>query len=135
MTTLHVAVGIIYNQQQHILLAKRPKHTDQGGLWEFPGGKVEAGETVRQALARELKEELNIEVVTASPLMAVTHDYNDKKVLLDVWQVIEFKGVARGNEGQTVRWVTICECENYDFPEANRVIIEEIQAKGHRDGV
>ena len=127
MTTLHVAVGIIYNQQQQILLAKRPEHTDQGGLWEFPGGKVETGETVRQALVRELQEEIGIDVVTASPLMEVTHDYGDKNVLLDVWRVTKFSGVAQGNEGQIVRWVSICECANYDFPEANRTIIENIQ--------
>jgi 8-oxo-dGTP diphosphatase len=132
MTTLHVAVGIIYNQQQQILVAKRPEHTDQGGLWEFPGGKIEIGETVRQALVRELQEEIGIDVVTASPLIAVTHDYGDKRVLLDVWQVTEFSGIARGNEGQIVRWVTIEECANYKFPKANLVILEKIQARGSK---
>ena len=129
MNTLHVAVGIIYNQQRQILIARRARHKHQGGLWEFPGGKVETGETVRQALDRELREEIGIEVITASPLMNVTHNYDDQSVLLDVWQVTDFTGVARGNEGQAVCWMTIEEFDNYPFPEANRGIIEKIQAK------
>lgn len=128
MAILHVAVGIIYNPQRHILLAKRPEDSDQGGLWEFPGGKIEAGETARLALVRELQEEIGIEVVAASPLMQVAHHYEDKQVLLDVWQVTEFNGIARGNEGQTVRWVAINDCANYDFPAANCVILEKIRA-------
>ena len=126
MKTIHVAVGIIYNLQQQILIAKRAEHKHQGGCWEFPGGKVETGETVRQALDRELEEELGIEVVTASPLMTVNHNYNDKQILLDVWQVTEFIGIARGNEGQAIRWITIEECDNYQFPAANRGIIGKI---------
>ena len=128
MKTIHVAVGIIYNLQQQILIAKRAEHKHQGGCWEFPGGKVETGETVRQALDRELEEELGIEVVTASSLMTVNHNYNDKQILLDVWQVTEFTGTARGNEGQAVRWIKIEEFGNYPFPEANRGIIERIKA-------
>ena len=128
MKTIHVAVGIIYNLQQQILIAKRAEHKHQGGCWEFPGGKVETGENVRQALDRELEEELGIEVVTASPLMTVNHNYNDKQILLDVWQVTEFTGTARGNEGQAVRWITIEEFGNYQFPAANQGIIEKIKA-------
>ena len=127
MKTIHVAVGIIYNLQQQILIAKRAEHKHQGGCWEFPGGKVETGETVRQALDRQLEEELGIEVVTASSLMTVNHNYNDKQILLDVWQVTEFTGTARGNEGQAVRWITIEECSDYPFPEANRGIIKKIR--------
>ena len=126
MKTLHVAVGIIYNQQQQILIAKRAEHKHQGGCWEFPGGKVEPGETVRQALDRELEEELGVQVVTASSLMTVNHNYADKQILLDVWQVTEFTGIARGNEGQAVRWIKIEECDDYQFPAANREIIEKV---------
>ena len=127
MKTIHVAVGIIYNLQQQILIAKRAEHKHQGGCWEFPGGKVETGETVRQALYRELQEEIGIEVVTASPLMTINHNYSDKQILLDVWQVTEFTGIARGNEGQAVHWVNIEECSDYQFPEANRGIIKKIR--------
>ena len=126
MTTLHVAVGIIYNPQRQILIAKRAKHKYQGGLWEFPGGKVEAGETVRQALDRELQEEIGIEVITASPLRKITHDYDEKQILLYVWRVTEFKGVAKGNEGQTVRWIATEEFSDYHFPEANSTIIGQL---------
>ena len=127
--TLHVAVGIIYNQQRQILIAKRARHKHQGGLWEFPGGKVETGETVRQALDRELNEEIGIQVTAASSLMQVNHNYDEKHILLDVWEVTDFSGIARGNEGQTVCWMAIEEFDNYPFPEANRGIIEKIKTK------
>ena len=97
---VHVAVGVIFNSQQNqILIAKRPEHLHQGGLWEFPGGKVSAGERVDQALKRELFEELGITVIEAQPLMAVQHDYSDKQVFLDIWTVTQFTGNAQGAEG------------------------------------
>ena len=75
-----MAVGVIFDNQQsdQILIAKQPQHLHQGGLWEFPGGKVAAGETVDQALKRELFEELGI-TVTQSQLMQVEHNYSDKR--------------------------------------------------------
>ena len=84
---IHVAVGAIRNGQGEFLLARRPEHLHQGGLWEFPGGKVETGETVEVALRRELQEELAITVGQATPLIKIRHDYGDKRVLLDVWRV------------------------------------------------
>ena len=128
MKTLHVAVGIIYNQKRQILIAKRDKHKYQGGLWEFPGGKVETGETIRQALDRQLNQEIGIQVTAASPLMQVNHNYDEKQILLDVWQVTDFTGVAQGNEGQAVRWIDSEEFVNYQFPEANQGIIEKIKS-------
>ena len=67
---MHVAVGVIVNEQQEILIAKRPDHQYKGGLWEFPGGKVEPGETVYNALLRELNEEVNIQVIHAESCLA-----------------------------------------------------------------
>ncbi|MGL5393494.1 MAG: NUDIX domain-containing protein, partial [Shewanella sp.] len=89
---VHVAVGIIINADAHILLAKRPDHLHQGGKWEFPGGKVEAGESVTAALIRELKEELNLSVQACSPFMLLSYDYPDKQVLLDIHTVEDFSG-------------------------------------------
>ncbi|WP_353407722.1 8-oxo-dGTP diphosphatase MutT [Pseudoteredinibacter isoporae] len=124
---IHVMVGVIWGQNQEILLAKRPEHLHQGGLWEFPGGKLEAGEEALLGLSRELREELAIEVTRASPLMEVKHDYGDKQVFLDIWQVTEFEGEARGVEGQELRWVPLSELEQYEFPAANVAIIERLQ--------
>ena len=131
---VHVVAAVIYNNvdSQQILIAKRPKHVHQGGLWEFPGGKVSDGETPSQALCRELLEELDISIINHKPLMQVFHDYPDKQVFLDIWSVTSFSGVARGAEGQECRWVTIADLlvENtgYQFPEANRAILKKLSS-------
>lgn len=122
-TRLHVAAAVIRDGEGRVLIAKRPAHKHQGGLWEFPGGKVEAGETARDALARELAEELGIVVEQARPLIQVRHDYPDKQVLLDVWQVDRFAGQAHGAEGQPLAWVQAEALANYRFPAANQPIV------------
>lgn len=124
---IHVAVGVIKNSQGQILIAKRADDAHQGGLWEFPGGKVEVGETLQQALVRELNEELAIEVTSCKPLIQIRHDYPDKSVLLDVCIVDDFVGEALGNEGQPIRWVESADLQRYEFPAANRVIVRAIQ--------
>jgi len=125
---VHVAVGVVINSQQEILLAKRADHQHQGGLWEFPGGKVEAGETLPKALGRELHEELAITVTSCEPLLEVAHEYTDKSVLLDVWLVTGFNGQPRGVEGQPLAWVSVAELNEYPFPEANVPIVEKLQS-------
>ena len=131
-TSVHVVAAVIYDNcdSRQILIAKRPKHVHQGGLWEFPGGKVSEGETASQALSRELLEELAISIVDYKPLMQVFHDYQDKQVFLDIWSVTSFKGEARGAEGQECRWVNIrdivAENSNYQFPAANRAILDKL---------
>ncbi|WP_297831417.1 Nudix family hydrolase [Pseudomonas sp.] len=123
MKRLHVAAAVIRGNDGKILIARRAGTAHQGGLWEFPGGKVEAGETVETALARELQEELGIVVTAARPLIKVQHDYPDKQVLLDVWDVSAFNGVPHGAEGQPLAWVTTKELADYDFPAANQPIV------------
>lgn len=120
---LHVAVGVIRDGDGRILLTQRAKHVHQGGLWEFPGGKLEAQETVQQALKRELQEELGIEVLAAQPLIKINHQYPDLTVLLDVWQVNRFSGLASAHEGQAMRWVAPQQLSEYAFPVANLPII------------
>ncbi|WOT05460.1 8-oxo-dGTP diphosphatase MutT [Shewanella youngdeokensis] len=125
---IHVAVGVIENSTNEILLAKRHAHLHQGGKWEFPGGKVEAGETTSQALIRELKEEVDLTVLNTTALMQVQHDYGDKQVLLDIHWVKDFTGTAKGVEGQIVKWVAKQELTQFDFPEANKAIVAKILA-------
>lgn len=122
---IHVAVGVIRNNQHQVLIAKRPSHVHLGGLWEFPGGKVEVGETVQQALQRELREELNItfDLVNSQPLIKITHQYPGKKVLLDVWTVTDVKGELYGREHQLIKWINIDKLSEFDFPEANKAIV------------
>lgn len=128
---IHVVAAAILNDQGEVLIAKRADHLHQGGLWEFPGGKVENGEATRDALTRELHEEIGIDVVDARPLIRIKHDYTDKSVLLDVWKVTKFGGEAHGKEGQPIEWVKTGELDNYDFPAANTQIINALQLPSH----
>lgn len=120
---LHVAVGVVRDKNGNILLTQRAKHTHQGGLWEFPGGKLEKEETVLQALQRELHEEVGIKVRKAKPLIKIKHQYPDLQVLLDVWQVTVFDGTAVACEGQAMHWVTPEQLSQFQFPAANVPII------------
>lgn len=126
---IHVVAAIIIDAQQRVLIARRHQHLHQGGLWEFPGGKLEPGETALQALQREIREELALEVVSASLFQQITHDYPDKSVLLEFWQVTEFSGEARGIEGQPIAWVALNELRNFEFPAANVPVVEALLAR------
>ena len=123
---VHVAAAAIFDDRQRVLISRRPRQAHQGGLWEFPGGKVEPGETIEAALRRELYEELGITVITARPLIRVHHDYPDRDVLLDVWRVDRFAGSPAGYEGQPVRWLSPRELGQYRFPPANTPIIKAV---------
>lgn len=126
---VHVVAGVIFNTtKQQVLIARRPEHLHQGGLWEFPGGKVANGESPRQALARELMEELAIEVSACSPFLLTEHDYKDKAIVLDVWAVHDFTGQPRGAEGQRICWVDINALSDYQFPAANYAVLEKVIA-------
>src|SRR5450830_582872 len=104
---VHVAAAVIRGVDGRILLARRADTQHQGGLWEFPGGKVEVEESV----------------TTARPLIKVQHDYPDKQVLLDVWEVSAFTGEPHGAEGQPLEWVAPRDLLNYAFPAANAPIV------------
>lgn len=124
---IHVAAAVIRNRAGEVLLARRPEDKHQGGLWEFPGGKVEPGEPVTAALVRELEEELGIHVTDARPLIQIPHHYPDKSVLLDVYEVCGFTGEPWGREGQPVRWVPASALDEYPFPAANLPIVRAVQ--------
>ena len=124
---LHVAVAAIVNNQGQVLVSLRPDHVHQGGLWEFPGGKLESGESVQDALQREIHEELGISVEQQRPLIRIPHHYPDRSVLLDVWKVDAFHGEPHGKEGQPIEWVAIDSLADENFPAANRPIIRALQ--------
>lgn len=123
---IHVAVGVIVGADGKILIARRPQTAHQGGLWEFPGGKVDADESVQQALARELKEELAIDISASEALIQIRHHYPDKSVLLDVYKVTHFEGQPCGAEGQPICWVSVDELGAYEFPAANKPIVKAL---------
>ena len=133
---IHVAVGVIHDcgptENGKILIAKRADHQHQGGLWEFPGGKVEEGENVQVALQRELEEELGLQskVEDMQPLITIPFHYPDKSVLLDVWNVygaqLELNQQRTGIEGQPLAWIELAALVDYEFPAANKAIIDAL---------
>jgi len=122
------------------MIAQRVKNVHQGGLWEFPGGKVENGETVEQACIREVREELGIEIKYSRPLIKILHHYPDKNVLLDTLLCTDFSGKEYlsdtvlqsdeinqyGLEGQNVKWINLAQFNDYQFPAANKSIINSL---------
>jgi len=123
---VHVAAAVILDNRGNIFLSKRLSGVHQGGLWEFPGGKVEQGESVEQALERELYEELDIKISSTQPFISIPFDYPDKSILLDVFTVNQFDGVPFGKEGQETTWVELAAITHLEFPEANQPIVAKI---------
>jgi 8-oxo-dGTP diphosphatase len=128
---IHVAAAAIVNNDNEVLISRRAMDTHQGGLWEFPGGKLETGESVEQALHRELDEELGIQPRSYRPLIKITHHYEDKSVLLDVWKVNDFTGEPVANEGQPVKWCSVEALNAEEFPAADVPIIQAINLPEH----
>jgi 8-oxo-dGTP diphosphatase len=119
----HVVVGIILNADRQVLISYRHPGSHQGGLWEFPGGKLESGESAVEGLKREFSEELGIYPKRCFPLKKILYHYPEKSVLLDVWRINEFRGHATGMEGQPVEWRHLSDLNEKDFPPANSPII------------
>ena len=128
MALVIVVVGILIDEAGRVLVTRRAPGAHQGGLWEFPGGKVEEGETLIEALARELNEELGVLVETTEPLVVLEHDYGDKQVRLDVHRVTRWSGQPRGLEGQPLAWQRPEQLRDWAFPAANRPILERLLA-------
>lgn len=120
---IHVVVGLVFNEKGEILVAERQQQKFQGGRWEFPGGKVERNEDPLAALKRELYEEIGIQVTHAEAWQQFQHAYPDRTILLDVWKVKDFEGIAHGNEGQPVQWVSLEVLSTLNIPDANREIV------------
>lgn len=128
---MHVVAAALRDAAGRVLIQRRRDDAHQGGLWEFPGGKLEPGETREAGLARELAEELGIAVERMQPLIAVHHDYGDARVLLDVWQVDDWRGEPHGREGQPLAWVDAQRLGEYAFPAADRPVLRALRLPEH----
>jgi len=126
MSLVHkqIGVAVIWNANEQILIDRRRMNGTLGGLWEFPGGKIEAGETVVDCIQREIREELGIEIIVGNKLIEITHTYNHFRVTLQVYNCQHLQGEPLPLECDEVRWVTVEELDLYAFPEANQRIID-----------
>lgn len=104
-----VAVGVLLGKNEAILLAQRPEGKPYAGYWEFPGGKIEAGETLFQALQRELIEEINVRILDANEFLTIEHDYPHAYVRLHICLVNNWEGEVKGLEGQATAWLSVNE--------------------------
>lgn len=126
MKRIEVAVGIILNSQKQVLVGQRLVKDAYYQKWEFPGGKLEQGESVESALKRELKEELGITVQKSTELMVLEHDYPDRHVKLSVCEVNSYLGDVKSEEGQALQWVELKGLKRLDFLQGNQAIIEKL---------
>ena len=122
---LLVAACALVDADGRVLLSQRPEGKALAGLWEFPGGKVEQGETPEHALIRELREELGIETKAAclAPLTFASHSYDDFHLLMPLYICRRYEGIARGLEGQTIKWVRAKDLRSYPMPPADDPIV------------
>src|SRR5690606_16728812 len=125
---VHVLVGILADASGRVLVNRRRPGTHMAGFWEFPGGKRGPAEARLDALRRELAEELGIDVLAASPLLELVHEYPEKRVRLDVWWVERYAGEPRGLEGQAIRWVVPDELREIGLLPADAPIIDALLA-------
>lgn len=124
---VHVVAGVLRSPHGRILVAQRRPGTHLAGLWEFPGGKLEAGEARFDALRRELHEEIGIVVEAAHPLITVPHRYPEKRIVLDVWDVVRHSGRPRACEGQSLAWIAPAALPELPMPEADRPVIAALR--------
>jgi 8-oxo-dGTP diphosphatase len=124
---IHVAVAVIVNSSNEVLISFRSANAHQGNKWEFPGGKVEESEGIVAAIRREIREELGLKIIKSEPFIEIRHHYHDKSVFLDVWKVSHYQGNAVGREGQEIEWRPISKLKAGDFPAANIEIIKKLQ--------
>ena len=124
---VRVAAAALVDPQGRVLLSRRHADAHQGGLWEFPGGKREPGESAEQALARELDEELGIRPRSLRPLIRVPHAYPDRRVVLELFRVDAWEGEPQGREGQPLAWVAPEALGEYPMPAADRPVATALQ--------
>ena len=128
---VHVVAGVITDARGRILLARRTEGRDLAGLWEFPGGKVEPGETPEQALVRELREELGIEARVGASVISVPQQYPHKRLRLDVRHIAAWTGAVKGLDGQALAWVPPHKLSSYAMPDADRPVVAALRDSEH----
>jgi 8-oxo-dGTP diphosphatase len=131
LSPLHVVAGILSDGEGRVLIAQRPVGTHLAGAWEFPGGKIEAGESAQAALRRELHEELGIEIGAVEPLISIPWHYPGKSIVLHAFRVLEFRGEARGHEQQELRWLLPHETVDLPMPPPDRPIVAALRLPPH----
>jgi 8-oxo-dGTP diphosphatase len=120
---VRVVAGALFDDRGRVLIAQRPAGTHQAGRWEFPGGKIDAGETELGALQRELREELGITLGAAERLIELSHDYPERRVELCIWRVNSYSGTPHSLDGQALKWVELEQLHREDLLEADRPIV------------
>ncbi|WP_273757866.1 8-oxo-dGTP diphosphatase MutT [Bartonella sp. AU55XJBT] len=126
---LLVVACALLDQDNRVLLTKRPQGKSLAGLWEFPGGKIEQGEIPETSLIRELEEELGIhvQVDNLQPLTFASHSYETFHLLMPLYLCRHYEGVAQGREGQNLKWVFIGDLERYPMPDADKPLVQVLK--------
>ncbi len=122
-----IGVAVIWNDRGEILIDRRYPGGVMGGLWEFPGGKIEVGETVEACIIREIREELDIEIKVGKPLINIDYNYSEFQVTLKVYECQHISGEPQPLESAEIRWVTLDEIDRFEFPAANTQIISALR--------
>jgi 8-oxo-dGTP diphosphatase len=124
---IHVVAGALFDERGRVLIAQRPPGKHMAGGWEFPGGKREPGETPLATLVRELREELDVEVHEAAPLIAYEHQYPQRRLLLDLWVVTRYSGEPKALDAPALQWAAIDDLERIGLLEADRPMIAALR--------
>ena len=123
---VRVVAAALYDEAGRVLIAERPAGKHMAGRWEFPGGKIAAGESESEALARELREELGVDFRSGRALMSLSHAYEDRLVELSLWVVASYSGEPAGLDGQRLKWVHPAKLAEEDILEADRPFVEAL---------
>ncbi len=125
---LDVSVGLVFDQAGQVLIGCRTDNSVHHGKWEFPGGKLKQGETHQEALSRELREEIGIEVVESRHCISFPYDYPDKRVMLNFYVIEKYNGEPQPCEQQPLQWVTPEDLRGYELLDANSAIVRHLQS-------
>ena len=122
----HIGIGVVFRNDGKLLVAKRPDEVMLGGLWEFPGGKQEANETIEQTIHREFEEEIGIQLKLIKPYNPIKHAYSHFKITLHAYEAFYLSGEARAKASSEIKWIEPIELKALAFPKANRKLIDQL---------